>query len=570
MGTRGLRIVRYHGRYYTYYNHWDSYPSGLGNLIVDKIPLDPEKYQSWLKRQRDLFAELASELEENVLTVPIFVEENEDVSDGDNEEQDSVRARQALAIEVFVSNNDLERFPCVFNTSTRNLFIEWTYLVDLDNELFTVNSKTHFYLSNIPQSAWDKALRGKSEEDEMRTVYGFPHAFRRLPKARYFATDEDCNKFSETFTTYKSSFVKVREDLFPIHPKVILSMTTLKNFLLLNHSLFSDQLHSWNQDDFIFREHAYALLSIATSNYHFDQPQRLLGTATNGYLVYPNTTNSQRSNILPVFPMGFHPPDREPGSCPSQGIFWFNHVLVSLVPVSVLEDDSESAAAISHAVEFGRAEGKRYFNVLIFSIDSAIMVHVKIDSSISPEGNATQAVSVERTEPLEILPEFLRNEYLGMTYADFFMEHKGFLALVRFFECITVQHLRGYSHGSLPTEIYDGIIAAVDDHHTALACSQVSTTFYHLSKKYFIFADGISVTDCFVNDNNWKEPIITYHNHEGKKTMAACTSKSVPMTSPYHLIIGQENPSMISELRYSLRNIEFQKCMKGKQLLKPH
>ena len=45
MGTRGYRVYRYRGRYYAVYNHWDSYPSGLGNELVETIPEDYESYQ---------------------------------------------------------------------------------------------------------------------------------------------------------------------------------------------------------------------------------------------------------------------------------------------------------------------------------------------------------------------------------------------------------------------------------------------------------------------------------------------------------------------------------------------
>ncbi|KAF9887803.1 hypothetical protein FE257_009609 [Aspergillus nanangensis] len=48
MGTRGLEFIRCCGRYFVYYNHFDSYPEGLGFAIVNEIPTDPQKYQELL------------------------------------------------------------------------------------------------------------------------------------------------------------------------------------------------------------------------------------------------------------------------------------------------------------------------------------------------------------------------------------------------------------------------------------------------------------------------------------------------------------------------------------------
>lgn len=45
MGTNGLWSVYFRGRYYIYYNHWDSYPEGLGEILIDQIPADPEQLQ---------------------------------------------------------------------------------------------------------------------------------------------------------------------------------------------------------------------------------------------------------------------------------------------------------------------------------------------------------------------------------------------------------------------------------------------------------------------------------------------------------------------------------------------
>lgn len=37
MGTRGLYIFRYKNKWYVFYNHWDSYPCGLGTDIIKEL-----------------------------------------------------------------------------------------------------------------------------------------------------------------------------------------------------------------------------------------------------------------------------------------------------------------------------------------------------------------------------------------------------------------------------------------------------------------------------------------------------------------------------------------------------
>lgn len=51
MGTRGLEIVRFRGRYYIRWHRFDSYLEGLGAKIVASIPTDPEKYNSTARRK---------------------------------------------------------------------------------------------------------------------------------------------------------------------------------------------------------------------------------------------------------------------------------------------------------------------------------------------------------------------------------------------------------------------------------------------------------------------------------------------------------------------------------------
>jgi hypothetical protein len=70
MGTRGLRIIRFGGRYFIYYNNYDSYLEGLGEELVSSIPADPEEYKSTQNTYSFFYAGLTVELERKVLIVP--------------------------------------------------------------------------------------------------------------------------------------------------------------------------------------------------------------------------------------------------------------------------------------------------------------------------------------------------------------------------------------------------------------------------------------------------------------------------------------------------------------------
>lgn len=70
IGTRGFQIIKFKGRYWIFYNHWDSFPDGLGNSLVESIPENPEKYQKWLQSQRNFFTKWDSLLQEFLAIQP--------------------------------------------------------------------------------------------------------------------------------------------------------------------------------------------------------------------------------------------------------------------------------------------------------------------------------------------------------------------------------------------------------------------------------------------------------------------------------------------------------------------
>lgn len=51
MGTRGLFGFYYKGKYYVVYNHWDSYPAGLGRIIVTQLQkaIRSNQLEEWIR-----------------------------------------------------------------------------------------------------------------------------------------------------------------------------------------------------------------------------------------------------------------------------------------------------------------------------------------------------------------------------------------------------------------------------------------------------------------------------------------------------------------------------------------
>ncbi|KAF7289216.1 polymerase II transcription elongation factor [Mycena indigotica] len=111
MGTRGYRVYRYKRRYFVTYNHYDSYPRIFGVQVKKEVPSDAVEYQLWLATLRQ---KLEKELE-------------------------------AHAVDKNASDFEIFHRPPV-----NDIFIEWIYELDLDNELFLVDNCPIFSLRNIP------------------------------------------------------------------------------------------------------------------------------------------------------------------------------------------------------------------------------------------------------------------------------------------------------------------------------------------------------------------------------------------------------------------------------------
>ncbi|KAJ7125391.1 hypothetical protein C8R44DRAFT_782993 [Mycena epipterygia] len=117
MGTRGYRVYRHKGWYHVRYNHWDSYPDGLGVEVASEVPTgDAKAYKAWLDNLRKI---LDSDFEKNKHAI-----------ESDN-------------IDYFITRKQ----------PRTNIMIEWVYEIDLDHEVFLVDSNPLFALNNMPDPA---------------------------------------------------------------------------------------------------------------------------------------------------------------------------------------------------------------------------------------------------------------------------------------------------------------------------------------------------------------------------------------------------------------------------------
>jgi hypothetical protein len=120
MGTRGYYVFLFNGVYYVYYNHFDSYPSGLGLQIVEEL------------------SKINNIVIDHWKTQLIQIEPNSNP--------------KCLLFEGLSNaiNNSARYDVQVMKTEPeQDLFIEWIYTIDLDNNTFQVNNELPYPLSNL-------------------------------------------------------------------------------------------------------------------------------------------------------------------------------------------------------------------------------------------------------------------------------------------------------------------------------------------------------------------------------------------------------------------------------------
>ncbi|KAL2005852.1 hypothetical protein VTN00DRAFT_10345 [Thermoascus crustaceus] len=525
MGTRGLLIIGCHGRYFIYYNQFDSYPEGLGQAIVNEIPNDPEKYQSengffkqWLESMRESYSRIVQEFEDKHLPIVINDDNDESISPLSPSE---IHARCFLAVD-----DRLEGPPTQTAPDFRRLgWLEWTYIIDLDREVFSVDSAAHFKLSEIPRSnAWAKylvldkirrrKLSSKTPEQCIGSVIWVPEVDARA-KAKYHELNI---KRVSPKTTIDPNFKgapgqRFREGVFGIFQDVY-------------RGLLDQSVLEWKPEDFTFREFAFALLSLTSGQITFE----CIEVLDSSYNLLPE--------YLPECLSECHQPGVESGSAPLSTTYWFENVLVHLASRLDLVDLEE--ASVAEAVEIGLSQGREHFHAIVFSVLDFVLIQVHTaedgnvvveisdlmnlflfnEKDINHDCHEPQHFSPSDTDDGSDQPGVDQEDNSNLSGADdgsdqseqevCWKDHKRyrsspcFIALMHFFDAAASQRVKGANKGVLPVEIFTSIMEFTDD-QTYRNLAKVAPCFLEMNQRKFRFNNEYAVVGADLNMTSFIE-----------------------------------------------------------------
>ncbi|KAI9771456.1 MAG: hypothetical protein M1840_002076 [Geoglossum simile] len=529
----------------------------LGQMLVAQIPTDPERYKQWLENERAIYAKITEDLEGQALTVT-------------NEVMLTYWQKiRAIAAWRRVDERLLE-LPSALGIGVETEVEEWTYTFNLDTEIFSVNMQIHFHMNNIPRDRWVEAFK---PNDHGQTVFSFdncPEGETTLPIIEYFADDYSRDEYKAKYQQYNCSMVRapsrIEESSKTAHRQII-AVVMFQKFMSSYAPNFGTYLPEWSHNDFALRESAFAILSLAAGQYRFDEPERLDGEIGNGYLIDVDDEDlgdngrgnkpreeffGARPKSLPLFASGCHCPGEEAGSAPQASIYWFENILVSLVPDIVIQNDTE--AAIAKVVEFGLKEGKLNFHVVVFSLVNVVMLQVLVQNGVT---------AIKRTEAVELESSIECSEEVDSLEA-YCRRRAGFISLVHFFDGVANQHLSLFNQGYFPTEIYEMILANADE-YTYNACAKASRNLRALSQRGVLFGKDLMLikfsAERHTEQQKWKFTFLD--RNTGQAGESGLDEKGI--TASYGPIIGSERPSIMTEIKlpFSTRSKPMQKKSYG-------
>ncbi|CEN59710.1 hypothetical protein ASPCAL02154 [Aspergillus calidoustus] len=280
MGTRGLLFIRWEGRYYVYYNHYDSYPEGLGEAIVENIPITPEEYQEWLDNMRQTYTRLSDQFQEHILPIsPDFLQ-----PDGITTPKDRY-FRSYLAVDDRLE----ERPTLALENYSGDLWIEWTYMIDLDRELLVVNQSAVFQLARLPHCPnWHGFLE---QDNHGRTVLAVETPSGLIGVgADNIEVDNDLRDKYASFDLTAGSLEILEKSIQDRTPRVTILTLNILSICQEYRGLLDASYMDWSSKSFPFREIASAIVSVAAGEVVYASPENFDGRyRKEGFFRVPET-----------------------------------------------------------------------------------------------------------------------------------------------------------------------------------------------------------------------------------------------------------------------------------------
>ncbi|KAJ5718929.1 uncharacterized protein N7483_010011 [Penicillium malachiteum] len=454
MGTRGLDIVRYRGRYYARYHQFDSYYESLGKNVVASIPADPEKYQKWLEKMRAFYEQLEKQLDKDVY----------EIRDGEKPNK-----------EAFM---DLESIPTEI-PRLNNIFIEYIYVIDLDQEVLTMNHSIHWKLNNIPRDdLWMKAIKNS-------IYYGEHTVSPDICPEEHLASV--ALELPEAKWEFEYDFRMVNPRTSINEPRKVF-LTQVLASILSEYELELIQLgRRWAPDSFPFRELIFAIVSIASGASKFSclpkqkcHPLKCYRWECKNRHIPRNggwLDEEWAGESAPwlIFSSACHRPGEPAGASPVETMYWLGNVVVNLT--LVVDGD-----AIMKAAKWGIGQGRTHFQVVVISLFDVAFAEVLLGNDKKPFLKVSDAINLwplrpeysQCTHPRE-RPEAKPGMKVHDRYRQFRVRagergtpeqlrslFPGLIALVNFFEVAGNRAAAASTTGVFPVELYARVMDFVD------------------------------------------------------------------------------------------------------------
>ncbi|KAJ6187764.1 hypothetical protein N7519_002672 [Penicillium mononematosum] len=467
MGTRGLEIVRFCGRYYICYHQFDTYFEGLGAKIVASIPADPEEYHEWLESMRTEYAAKESALERHVY----------EIRDGFEPDYSQFSEFTTLPSELPRLNE--------YN------YAQYIYIINLDHEVLTMNYGIHWKLGNIPRQdgLWLRAIAD--------SIYGLPTISLDICPEEHMASP--ALEYPEGKWEFECDFrpVTPRTDIAKA-PKAFL--THVLAGILIEYEEEIIRTPGWVDE--VWAGDSAPLLEFGSPSHRPGEPP---GAS-------PMDTMYWLEDILVSLALVID------GEAITKAATWgieqgranFQIVILSLFEVAFAE--------VSFDVEVGPFIKVSYAdNLSPLRPDFCSSTHPRERPVLKPE------MQVQRRRDGLIM----ESNCTG-TIRRLGSQFPGLAALVNFFEVAASRRAVSKSQGILPTELYDMIVDFVD-YDTWKACLLVSSVVracclrkYRLDDRMRIVAGPFERLQ-----ENYEEPLMSF-NFENMQTGEILPMRHVP------------------------------------------